>query len=298
MSILIDEGTRVLVLGITGRVGRVQAEYMLAEGTRIVAGVTPGKGGQRVCGVPVFDSAAEAQRSEPADAALVFVPPAAAEGAAREALEAGIGLLVLITEGVPVHATMRLRARCQAAGARLIGPATPGVISPGRCKMGIMPGRFFTPGPVGVVSRSGTLSYEVSAQLSAAGLGQSTVVGLGADPVVGTDATQLLELFEQDEQTRVVVVVGEVGGTQEERAARFAGQGMRKPVVAYVAGRCAVSGVPMGHAGALVRAGTGTAAEKMAAFEAAGAAVARRPSAVVPLVRAALVQTAVAVGAG
>lgn len=300
MSILVNERSRVLVHGITGRVGRAQAQYMLAEGTRIVAGVTPGKGGALVCGVPVYDSAVEARREHGADVSLLFVPPAAAEAACADALEAGVGLLVLITEGIPVHATMRLRARVEAAGARLVGPATPGVISPGRCKVGIMPHHFFRPGPVGVVSRSGTLSYEVSAQLSAAGIGQSTVVGLGADPVVGTDVTEFLRLFEEDPETLAVVVVGEVGGTQEERAARFASAHMTKPVVAYVAGRGAVAGVPMGHAGALVRAGAGTALEKAAAFAAAGVAVAPRPSQVVPLVRAALagVRAAPAVLAG
>ncbi|MBT3344256.1 MAG: succinate--CoA ligase subunit alpha [Gemmatimonadetes bacterium] len=285
MSILVDSDTRVLVQGITGRVGRAQTQYMLAEGTQIVAGVTPGKGGTTEQGVPVFDHVADAQAETHADLSLMFVPPAVAESAVDEALQARIRKLVLITEGIPVHATMRIRARVEAAGARLIGPATPGVISPGRCKVGIMPARFFEPGPVGVVSRSGTLSYEVSGQLSAAGIGQSTVVGLGADPVVGTDVTDLLRMFDEDSETRVVVLVGEVGGSQEERAARFASEQMNTPVVAYIAGRCAVPGVAMGHAGALVREGSGTVIDKVAALEAAGIRVAATPGGVVGLVQ-------------
>lgn len=288
MSILVNADSRVLVQGITGRVGAAQTAYMQADGTRIVAGVTPGKGGGQVQGVPVFDTVAEAQAAQGADVSVLFVPPAAAEAAAGQAIDAAIGVVILITEGVPVHATMRLRARAAAAGVRLIGPATPGVITPGGCKVGIMPGRFFTPGPVGVVSRSGTLSYEVSAQLSAAGLGQSTVVGLGADPVVGTDAEALLALFAEDVGTRAVVLVGEVGGTQEERAARYAAGHMDKPVVAYIAGRRALPGVAMGHAGALVRDGAGTAAAKVEALRDAGVAVATHPGDVVGLVQEAL----------
>ena len=288
MSILVNRDTRVLIQGITGRVGRAQTTYMLAEGTRIVAGVTPGKGGTIEQGVPVFDHVGDAVRVRGADMSLLFVPPAVAEDAVAETLDAGIRMLVLITEGIPVHTTMRIRRRVEDAGARLVGPATPGVITPGQCKVGIMPARFFTPGPVGIVSRSGTLSYEVSAQLSAAGIGQSTVVGLGADPVVGTDIVALLQLFDEDPETGVVVLVGEVGGTQEERAARFVAQGMRTPLLAYVAGRCAVADVPMGHAGALVREGAGAVVDKIAAFEAAGVPVAASPGCIVGLVQSLL----------
>ena len=288
MSILIGSETRVCMQGITGRIGRVQAGYMLGEGTRIVSGVTPGRGGERVAGVPVFNSMAEAQVEAPADVSVLFVPPVAAEGACAEAIEAGIGIVVLITEGVPVHSTMRIRARADAAGARLIGPTTPGIISPGRSKVGIMPARLFAPGPVGVVSRSGTLSYEIAGELSAAGMGQSTVVGIGADPVVGTDIQKLLQLFEADPETEAVVMVGEVGGNQEERAADFAAEAMSKPCVAYVAGNSVPPDVRMGHAGAIVARGTGSAAEKIRAFEEAGVRTASGPSDVVGLVREAL----------
>jgi len=288
MAILVDADTRVCVQGITGRIGRVQTRYMQQAGTRIVSGVTPGKGGQEVEGVPVYDSVAAAQAQNPADASLLFVPPAAAEGAGTEAVEAGIGLLVLITEGVPVHSTMRLRARARAAGARLLGPTTPGIIAPERTKIGIMPAQLFKRGPAGVISRSGTLSYEISGELSAAGIGQSTVVGLGADPVVGTDIVELLDLFEADPETQVIVIIGEVGGSQEERAARHVGAAVKKPVAAYVAGRSVPSGVRMGHAGAIVQRGTGSAAEKIQALQAAGVRTATHPGEVVDLVRSAL----------
>jgi len=285
MGILVNDETRVCVQGITGRIGRTQAEHMLREGTKIVSGVTPGKGGETVAGVPVFNSMAEARAHTDVNATVIFVPPAAAEQACTEAIAAGVRLVVLITEGVPVHSTMRIRARAEAAGARLIGPTTPGVIAPGCQKLGIMPARLFTPGPVGVISRSGTLSYEISGELSAAGLGQSTVVGMGADPVVGTDIQTLLQLFNADPDTAVVVLVGEVGGNQEERAAACVAETMQKPVVAYVAGRTVPVGVRMGHAGAIVAQGTGSAAEKIRAFERAGVRVAHRPSEVVDLVQ-------------
>ena len=285
MAILVNEETRVCVQGITGRIGRVQTRYMLQAGTRIVAGVTPGKAGEVVEGVPVFDSMAAAQAEAPAEVSILFVPPAAAEGAASQALEAGIELVVLITEGVPVHSTMRLRAQAETAGARLLGPTTPGIIAPGRTKIGIMPTQLFCPGPVGVISRSGTLSYEISGELSAAGLGQSTVVGLGADPVVGTDIVDLLRLFEDDAETRAIVIIGEVGGSQEEHAARFIAADATKPVVAYIAGHSVPQGVRMGHAGAIVQEGTGSAAEKLETFAAAGARNATRPAEVVHLIR-------------
>lgn len=285
MGILADRRTRVCVQGITGRIGRVQAGYMLREGTRIVSGATPGRGGQTVEGIPVFDSVVQAQEAAPADASVLFVPPAAALEACSDAVEAGIRLIVLITEGVPVHDTMRIRALVEAAGARLIGPTTPGVITPGQTKIGIMPARMFSRGPVGLISRSGTLSYEVAGELTEAGIGQSTVVGMGADPVVGTGMAELLSLFMEDPETRAVVLVGEVGGDQEERAAAYFSEHGEKPIVAYVAGQGVPQGVRMGHAGAIVSQGTGQAADKVAAFEAAGVAVARRPSDVTSLVR-------------
>lgn len=285
MAILADTDTRVCVQGITGRIGRVQAGHMLREGTRIVCGVTPGRGGQSVEGVPVFNSVVEARASVSADASVLFVPPAAALGACTDALEAGVRLIVLVTEGVPVHDTMRIKASAEEAGAILIGPTTPGVITPGHTKIGIMPARLFSPGHVGVISRSGTLSYEISGELTAAGIGQSTVVGMGADPVVGTGMARLLAMFEADPDTWAVAIVGEVGGDEEERAAAYIGEEIRKPVVAYVAGQGVPPGVRMGHAGAIVSQGTGRAADKVRAFEAAGVAVARRPSEVARLVR-------------
>ncbi len=288
MSVLVDSETRVCVQGITGRIGRVQTGHMLREDTRVVSGVTPGRGGEEVEGVPVYDTVSKAQAEAPADVSVVFVPPAAAEGACAEALEAGIRLVVLITEGVPVHSTMRIRAGAERAGAILVGPTTPGVISPGRAKVGIMPARLFSPGTVGVISRSGTLSYEVAGELSAAGIGQSTVVGIGADPVVGTGIVEILGLFEEDDETEAVVIVGEVGGSQEERAAAFVAGSMAKPVVAYVAGHCVPEGVRMGHAGAIVACGTGSASDKVRALEASGVRMAARPADVVGLVREAL----------
>ncbi len=239
-------------------------------------------------GIPVYDSVAASQAAAPADVSVLFVPPAATEKACLDAIESGVELVVLITEGVPVHSTMRLRARAGAAGARLLGPTTPGITAPGRTHIGIMPARLFRPGPVGLISRSGTLSYEVSGELSAAGLGQSTVVGLGADPVVGTDMVELLRLLQADAETRAIVIIGEVGGSQEESAARFIAAEVQKPVVAYVAGHSVPQGVRMGHAGAIVQAGAGSAAGKIRAFEAAGVAVAAHPAEVVDLVSSAL----------
>ena len=288
MGILVHPDTGVCIQGITGRIGRVQTGYMLQEGTRIVSGVTPGKGGEQVEGVPVFNTVAEAQAEHRADASLIFVPPAAAEPACVEAIEAGVKLLVLVTEGVPVHSAMRIRARAEQAGARLIGPTTPGIISPGCQKLGIMPSRLFSPGPVGVISRSGTLSYEIAGALSRAGLGQSTVVGIGADPVVGTDIQELLRLFEEDSDTEAVVIIGEVGGDQEERAAAFVTSSMAKPVVAYLAGGTVPQGVRMGHAGAIVSGGTGSVLAKREALIASGVRVADRPADVIRLTRDAL----------
>ncbi len=288
MAILIEADTPVCVQGITGRAGRVQTAYMRAAGTRVVCGVTPGKGGSEVDGVPVFASIAAAAANMPIGATVLFVPAAAAEEAATEAMAAGVPLLVLITEGVPVHAAMRLRARARAAGARLLGPTTPGVIAPERAKLGIMPASLFRRGPVGVISRSGTLSYEIGGLLSAAGIGQSTVVGVGADPVVGTDVDELLALFAADPETEAVVLIGEVGGAQEERAAAHVAAGYPKPVVAYVAGLQAPAGVRMGHAGAIVQQSGGSAQAKLDALARAGVHTVSEPGAVVPAVRAAL----------
>ncbi len=288
MGILIDAGTRVCIQGITGRIGKVQARYMREAGTCIVTGVTPGKGGLSVDGVPVFDTVGAAQEAEPADASVLFVPPAAAENAATEAIEAGVRLIVLITEGVPVHSTMRLRARARGAGARLLGPTTPGIIAPERAKLGIMPASLFRRGPVGIISRSGTLSYEIGGLLTEAGLGQSTVVGMGADPVVGTDLVELLELFAADPETGAVVLIGEVGGNQEERAAAAIASGYARPVVAYIAGRTVPPGVRMGHAGAIVQDGAGDAGHKIRALADAGVRTAPRPADVVRLVQESL----------
>jgi len=283
MSILVDGNTSVLVQGITGRIGRIQTGHMLKTGTKIVAGVTPGKGGLIVEGRPVYDSVREAAAGHKIDASILFVPAAVAEDSCIEALEAGIGLLVVITEHIPVHDVLRIRAYAQSCQARLIGPTTPGIISPGKCKIGIMPANLFSPGPIGLISRSGTLSYEIGGKLSVAGIGQTTVVGLGADPVVGTDLVHLLELFEQDEETKVVVVVGEVGGTQEEKAVEYM-RTMTKPVVAYIAGQTAPQGVRMGHAGAIAGRGLGSAANKIKTLRAAGIPVADSPGEVPELV--------------
>jgi len=277
VSILLNRETRVLVQGITGRVGRVQAKWMLEYGTNIVAGVTPGKGGEEVEGIPVYDTVAEAVSKQGAEASVFFVPAGAVKGAALETIEAGIKLVVIITERVPVHDVMEIMAYAREQGVRLVGPNTPGIITPGEAKMGIMPGITFTPGRIGIISRSGTLSYEISADLAAAGLGQSTVVGMGGDPVVFTSMPELLELFERDLNTDLMVIIGEVGGAQEEKAAQFIAQQMTKPVVAYIAGYNAPEGKRMGHAGAIIQGGMGTPQSKITAFREAGVPVAEYP---------------------
>jgi succinyl-CoA synthetase alpha subunit len=289
MSILLNRETKVLVQGITGRVGRAQAKWMLEYGTNIVAGVTPGRGGEEVEGVPVYNTVAEAVTAQRAEASVLFVPPAAVKDAAREAIECGIGLIVIVTEHVPVHDVMELKALAINQGVRLLGPTSPGIITPGQAKMGIMPGNMFHPGRVGVISRSGTLAYEICADLTAAGLGQSTVVGIGADPVVFTGMPELMELFDKDPGTDLVVIIGEVGGTQEEKVAQFIARGMAKPVAAYVAGLSVPEGRRMGHAGAIIQGGKGTAQSKMTALREAGAEVAACPLEVVELVRRRLV---------
>jgi len=288
MSILIDEKTRVLVQGITGRMGAVQTMHMLKAGTKITAGVTPGRGGSRVEGVPVYDSVEEARAEQEVNTSVLFVPGPLCEESCAEAVDAGLKLIILITEHIPTHDTMRIRAYARSRGATLIGPTTPGVITPGKCRIGIMPTHLFTPGPVGIITRSGTMSYEIAGILTGAGLGQSTMVGMGGDPVVGTGLIELLELFERDPETKVVVVHGEIGGTQEERAAVFIRQKMTKPVIAYLTGRVALEGSRMGHAGAVFVRRRGAMESKIRAFQEAGVPIADTPSEIVDLVRKAL----------
>jgi succinyl-CoA synthetase alpha subunit len=277
MSILIGKDTRVIVQGITGRDGSFHAKSMREYGTHVVGGVTPGKGGQSMDGIPVFDTVAEAMAATRADCSVIFVPAPFAEAALTEAAEAGVPLVACITEGIPVLSTIRSAQLLAERGVRLIGPNCPGLISPGACKIGIMPGRIHLPGDIGVISRSGTLTYEVVWALTLAGMGQSTCIGVGGDPVIGTGFVDLLELFEADPGTAGVVLIGEIGGDDEERAARFIHDSMRKPVVAFISGRTAPPEKRMGHAGAIVSGGHGTAAAKVGALREAGVPVADRP---------------------
>jgi succinyl-CoA synthetase alpha subunit len=277
MSILIGKDTRVIVQGITGRDGSFHAKSMREYGTRVVGGVTPGKGGQSMDCIPVFDTVAEAMAATRADCSVIFVPAPFAEAALTEAAEAGVPLVACITEGIPVLSTIRSAQLLAERGVRLIGPNCPGLISPGACKIGIMPGRIHLPGDIGVISRSGTLTYEVVWALTLAGMGQSTCIGVGGDPVIGTGFVDLLELFEADPGTAGVVLIGEIGGDDEERAARFIHDSMRKPVVAFISGRTAPPEKRMGHAGAIVSGGHGTAAAKVGALREAGVPVADRP---------------------
>ncbi|QIA27182.1 succinate--CoA ligase subunit alpha [Thermaerobacter sp. PB12/4term] len=287
MAILIDERTRVVVQGITGHQGSFHTGQMIEYGTRVVAGVSPGKEGQEVKGVPVYDTVEAAVEKHGATASVIFVPAPFAKDAVLEALEAGIKLVVVITEHVPLHDAMEIMARARLKGATIIGPNTFGVISPGKSKIGIMPNQIYTPGRVGIVARSGTLSYEIAASLSQAGFGQSTVVGMGGDRVVGLSFIDVLKMFEQDRETEAVVLVGEIGGTAEEEAAEYI-KGMSKPVVAYLAGKHAPPGKRMGHAGAIIERGRGTYQSKVEALEAGGARVAALPWQVADLVREAL----------
>jgi len=286
MAILVDKNTRLLVQGITGREGEFHSQQMIEYGTQVVAGVTPGKGGQWVCDgkVPVFDTVAEAVAATEPNVSVVYVPARFAADAIFEAADAGISLIVCITEGIPTLDMIRVRAYLDQSGARLVGPNCPGLLSPGQAKVGIMPGHIATPGPVGVVSRSGTLTYEVVYALTARGIGQTTCVGIGGDPIIGTTFIDVLEMFEKDPLTQQVVLIGEIGGTDEERAARFVAERMTKPVTAFIAGRTAPPGKRMGHAGAIIQGGTGTAAEKIAAFEAVGVSVAEHPEQIADLV--------------
>jgi succinyl-CoA synthetase alpha subunit len=278
MSILVDRDTRVVVQGLTGREGTFHAAQCRDYGTRVVAGVTPGKGGLSVDGVPVFDTVAQAVENEGANASLIFVPALAAADAILEAAGAGVALVVCITEGVPVADMLRARRALAGSRTRLVGPNCPGVITPGQCKMGIMPGFIHREGRVGVVSRSGTLTYEAVAQLTALGIGQSTCVGIGGDPVIGSSFTDILALFRDDPGTDAVVMIGEIGGTAEEEAAALIARGYGKPVVSFIAGQTAPPGRRMGHAGAIIAGGKGTAAEKVAALAAAGVAVCHSPA--------------------
>jgi len=286
MAIYCDASTKVLVQGITGRDGSFHTRSMLAYGTRVVAGVTPGKGGQTFEGtVPVFDTVAEAVAATGAEASVVFVPPPAAAGAICEAADAGCRLVVCITEGVPVRDMLRVMPYVQERGTRLIGPNCPGLICPGQTKLGILPTNIVKPGGVGVVSRSGTLTYEVVFHLTQAGLGQSTCLGIGGDPVISTDFLDALAAFAQDPATRALVLIGEIGGDAEERAAQFIRENLKIPVVAFIAGRTAPPGKRMGHAGAIVTGGGGTAADKEKALAAVGIPVAARPVDIVPKLR-------------
>ena len=286
MSVFIGRDTRLLVQGITGRDGSFHTKQMIEYGTRVVGGVTPGKGGQKFEGsVPIFDTVARAVAETGADTTVIYVPPPFAADAMMEAADAGIALIVCITEGVPVLDMTRVYPFVKEKGARLVGPNCPGLISPGESKVGIIPGRICAPGPVGLVSRSGTLTYEVVFQMSRAGIGQTTCVGIGGDPINGTSFIDALAAFEQDPTTAAVVMIGEIGGTDEQDAARFVKTKMSKPVVGFIAGQTAPPGRRMGHAGAIISGSAGTAAEKIDAFKDAGIGVAKRPIDVVGLLQ-------------
>jgi len=286
VSIFLDRNTKLVIQGITGRDGSFHARLMMEYGTRVVAGVTPGKGGQTFGGsVPIFNTVADAVDATGADASVIYVPAKAAADAMLEAADAGIALVVCITEGVPVLDMTRVLPYVREKGARLIGPNCPGLITPSQAKVGIIPGMLATPGPIGVVSRSGTLTYEVVYQLTRAGLGQTTCVGIGGDPIIGTNFIDCLDAFQRDDATRAVVMIGEIGGTDEQSAADFVHTTMTKPVVGFIAGQTAPPGRRMGHAGAIISGSSGTAAEKMAAFERAGISVMQRPADVVDLLR-------------
>ena len=278
MSILVNKATKVITQGITGATGQFHTHACREYGTQIVAGVTPGKGGTEFEGIPIFDTVGQAVAATGANASVIYVPPGGAADAIMEAADAGLALVVCITEGIPVLDMVRVMRYLQGRPTRLIGPNCPGIITPGECKIGIMPGYIHTPGSIGVVSRSGTLTYEAVHQLTNLGLGQSTCMGIGGDPIIGTGFIDALELFEKDSQTAGVILIGEIGGSAEEQAAEFVRAHMTKPVVAFVAGQTAPPGKRMGHAGAIIAGGRGTAADKIKAFERAGIRVAKSPA--------------------
>lgn len=291
MSVLINKNTKVIVQGITGSMGKTHAALMKKYGTNIVGGVTPGKGGEVIDGVPVFDSVSEAVEKTGANCSVIFVPPYLALDAALEAIDAGVPLISVITEGLPPQDAVKLHAAAKQKGTLVNGPNCPGIITPGECLIGIHPGSIYMAGRVGLISRSGTLTYEIGLGLKQAGIGLSTAVGIGGDPIIGIDQIKSLELFEADPDTDLIILVGEIGGTAEEDAAEYIKAKIKKPVIGYIAGRTAPPGKRMGHAGAIISGGKGTAESKTKAFEAAGVAVAKTPSEIVDLVKA---RTAVA----
>ena len=278
MAVLVDKNTRLIVQGITGKEGTFHTLQMVEYGTNVVGGVTPGKGGTTHEGIPVFNTVAEAVRETGANASVIYVPPAFAADAVMEAADGGIPVVVCITEGIPVADMVKTKEFLRDRSTRLIGPNCPGIISPGKCKIGIMPGHIHKEGRIGVVSRSGTLTYEAVGQLTALGLGQSSAIGIGGDPIIGTTHTDALRLFQGDDETDAIVMIGEIGGTAEEDAAAFAKENVTKPIVAFIAGQTAPPGRRMGHAGAIISGGKGTAAEKMQALESAGIRVVKSPA--------------------
>ena len=278
MSILVDKNTRVLTQGITGATGQLHTRACREYGTKMVGGVVPGKGGTDFEGIPIFDTVEQARKATGCNATVIYVPPAFAADAMLEAVAAGIELVICITEGVPVLDMVKVKAYMAGTKSRLIGPNCPGIITPGECKIGIMPGYIHKPGDIGVVSRSGTLTYEAVYQLTQLGIGQSSCIGIGGDPIVGTTHIDALKLFNEDPKTRAVIMIGEIGGTAEEEAAEYIKQHFKKPVVAFIAGQTAPKGRRMGHAGAIISGGRGTAADKIAALKAAGISVASSPA--------------------
>jgi succinyl-CoA synthetase alpha subunit len=278
LSVLVDKSTRLIVQGLTGKEGTFHAKQMVEYGTNIVGGVTPGKGGATHEGIPVFNTVADAVREAGANASVIYVPPFAAADAVMEAADAGIPVVVCITEGIPTLDMVKVKEFLSDKNTRLIGPNCPGIISPGKCKIGIMPGHIHREGNIGVVSRSGTLTYEAVGQLTALGLGQSSAIGIGGDPIVGTTHVDALKLFQADDETIGIVMIGEIGGSAEEEAAAFAKKNVTKPIVAFIAGQTAPPGRRMGHAGAIIAGGKGTAAEKMKALENAGIHVVKSPA--------------------
>jgi succinyl-CoA synthetase alpha subunit len=278
MSILVDKKTTVVVQGITGNEGLFHTRQMVEYGTKVVAGVTPGKGGQKIDGIPVFNTVTEAVKKTGANVSAIFVPPAFAADAILESADAGVRIIVCLTEGIPTLDMVTVKKVLRERGTKLIGPNTPGIISPGKCKIGVMAGYIHKPGKVGIISRSGTLTYEVVDQLTKKGIGQSTCVGIGGDQIIGLNYVDLLPLFEKDPQTKAVIMIGEIGGTAEEEAAQFIKKQMSKPVVSFIAGLTAPPGRRMGHAGAIIAGGKGTAREKMVALKRAGVRVVHNPA--------------------